>query len=64
MIPKIKFPKIPLGIYKIRKNIHVRKFYFMNQKILGKLKIRKKKMVRKKVLGTIFKKNGLGIYFF
>ena len=58
MFPKIKFLKIP----KIRfpkKNIHFRKFYFRNQKILRKLKI------RKKILGTrIFRKNGLGIYFF
>ena len=57
-IPKIKFTKIPLG-----KNIHFRKFYFRNQKNLGKLKIRKG-MVKKKILGTeIFRKNGLGIYF-
>ena len=59
MIPKIRFSKIPLEILKIRKNTHFRKFYFINQKIKVKWKI------RKKILGTkIFRKNGLGIYFF
>ena len=50
-IPTIKYPKIPLEISKIRKKINFRKFYFRNQKISGKLKVREK-MVRKQILGT------------
>ena len=70
-IPKRKFLKIPLGISKIRKNIHFRKLYFRNQKILGKLKIRTiclKKLLGK-FLGKIdkefifFRKNGREHFF-
>ena len=59
-----------MDLKKLGKIFILGNFILQNQKILGKFKIRGKKMVRKKILGTkilgtkIFRNKGLGTYFF